>query len=1520
MKIVFYRSFLKYIVLPFIAILLLLNIVILLCLKVPKIQEGIVKEVTKSLSEKTNSTITIDEFQLDLFDGVYVSGLYIEDLQKDTLAYINRLNVNYSLKNIYNEALTLKRVAIEDFTIKLSTPDDSSDYNFQFLIDAFASTEEVSDTTSTQFKLIVEEISLINGFFHHNILNQEETPWVFNPSHLRVDSINLQTNLRMELPSAITADIQNLSAKEKCGLSINKLEAPLQIGLDSLTFSLPVLEIHSGESAIYGKEICFNTKTMAINAIIENSSIIAKEFKCFAPQLDPLEQPILFSSQISGSLPQLIIEQLSLEYPNVLSIKAPLLSISDYTNWDNTNLSADIEHFSLKSQTALFLSKFFKKEMPPVLDSLLPCTLALKADGSLPNLSKELHFQFPLGVINSTGQINYQHKKNHIASHINLESKIGSLRPIIGDDLVEKINASFNLNIDWDLDKMPIAKLDGEINEATIFNYTYDTIKLVCDYDHTENLKLGIKSKDPNCDLDFQADIEHLLSDSMATKLSSTIRNFAPQKLHLSDSIPNYQIALCLHLDGVGMDHNRWNGKIEFDDLRLKNDSDLLLLKEICIRQSTSGILGQEGKELICSSPYLDANLHGDFQYENIYDCVVYNLKKYLPTFFQQYEIDPSPTKLEFALTLKETKRILDFFGVNMKLLGELSLKSKMNAPETELILEIQTPQIEIGKEQISSIAPTQVKFDTKRNGLAGNLTTRIKPNKEEDFSAVVNTNLFIKNDSIYNIVELGTTPNIDFLQGGLINCISFHPNTTEDFRTHISIKNSSIFLNGKQININPSELDILTDKGSLDKITIENLGISANKKPLLSVNGILSPSLKDTLNIQFDKLKLSTLLSMAYKTNIPADCQINGEIKSCAILSDNFRFLTRNFHVDSIIYDKNLLGDLTANAIWDNSKKGVFANLKFSQNERQLMNITGVVSPAKQQLKMKASLDSVPLEIAIPFINEYVSDLKGHLASDISIKGNFSDLDINGYIYLNDAQAKVNYTGVTYFISDSIKMDGNHLYAKNFKVTDNFNNFLLFNGDIYHEKFKKYNYKMSLLMKDFALLNNPKDRKKTAYGTFFANGRNLKLVGDETHAELTGDFSNSSNTSVHINLPETVTEANTYDNIVYVSSKEQNELTVKDTTATDNTQFDLYAKLNLGLTDQASFYVNIAEGAMIRGNGNLQIIYDDNKLSLYNRFTVNDGFLKIKISGLPTKKFSLQEGSYVDFIGDPMKLKFNATASYLLTADLNTLSNTFSSITTGSTRVPVSCDLSATGNLNDMQLSYNVSLPKAEEDLKQSVASIINTDNIKIKQFAYLIGVGMFNDPSGQVQSDAAMSFASSSLSSTLNNVLSNVLGDKVTIGTDINSSKEDMSDMEVGVSVSTKLANDKLLLSTNLGVQTQGNSNGNEATFLSDFDAEYLIGKTGMFRIKAYNHTNNDFYRTSNNTQGLGFSFVRESKELKSLFKIREEFRKKREDIEKNRFPHAPADSANITPSEGNLNEQRKFIKEIHEPDKDK
>jgi hypothetical protein len=290
----------------------------------------------------------------------------------------------------------------------------------------------------------------------------------------------------------------------------------------------------------------------------------------------------------------------------------------------------------------------------------------------------------------------------------------------------------------------------------------------------------------------------------------------------------------------------------------------------------------------------------------------------------------------------------------------------------------------------------------------------------------------------------------------------------------------------------------------------------------------------------------------------------------------------------------------------------------------------------------------------------------------------------------------------------------------------------------------------------------------------------------------------------------------------------------------------------------------------MIRGDGRIRLVYQKEKLSLYNRFSATDGYVKMRLSGLPQKKFLLKPGSYVEFSGTPQQLRFDATAIYQLTADLSTLSSSFSSVGLNSTRVPVDCELNAVGTLNKMDLSYNIKLPESSDEIVENVNSIINSDAIRIKEFAYLLGVGMFFDPSGRVKGDAFTSLASSSISSALNNALGSLWGDKVQLGAGFNSTKEDFSDLEMNLSLSTKFFNNRLLLKSSLGYQSQSADNG-ETSFLGNFDVEYLLSKSGMFRIKIYNHTNNEFYRTANNTQGIGFLFVKEGRSLRDLINFR-------------------------------------------------
>ena len=57
------------------------------------VQTYLAQKATKILSEKLNTKVALQKVRIDLLNHVLIEGLYIEDQQKDTLAYIGKAQV-----------------------------------------------------------------------------------------------------------------------------------------------------------------------------------------------------------------------------------------------------------------------------------------------------------------------------------------------------------------------------------------------------------------------------------------------------------------------------------------------------------------------------------------------------------------------------------------------------------------------------------------------------------------------------------------------------------------------------------------------------------------------------------------------------------------------------------------------------------------------------------------------------------------------------------------------------------------------------------------------------------------------------------------------------------------------------------------------------------------------------------------------------------------------------------------------------------------------------------------------------------------------------------------------------------------------------------------------------------------------------------------------------------------------------------------------------------------------------------
>jgi hypothetical protein len=71
----------------------------------------------------------------------------------------------------------------------------------------------------------------------------------------------------------------------------------------------------------------------------------------------------------------------------------------------------------------------------------------------------------------------------------------------------------------------------------------------------------------------------------------------------------------------------------------------------------------------------------------------------------------------------------------------------------------------------------------------------------------------------------------------------------------------------------------------------------------------------------------------------------------------------------------------------------------------------------------------------------------------------------------------------------------------------------------------------------------------------------------------------------------------------------------------------------------------------------------------------------------------------------------------------------------------------------------------------------------------------------------------------------------------------------------LSGQLLNNRLLINGNFGYRDNPLANTN---FVGDFDAEWLLNRSGDIRLKAYSETNDRYYTKTNlTTQGIGIIF---------------------------------------------------------------
>ena len=148
----------------------LVFIIIALLIQIPAIQNKIVHYATSFISNKTHTKVEIGSVSIAFPKSVVLEGLYLEDLNQDTLIYAGKAKVNIALYDLLESKIAISSFDLEDATVKLHSTKTDPLFNYNFLLTAFGDTAQVeTDTLSvSKWTFSLDQVSLNNVRFTYN--------------------------------------------------------------------------------------------------------------------------------------------------------------------------------------------------------------------------------------------------------------------------------------------------------------------------------------------------------------------------------------------------------------------------------------------------------------------------------------------------------------------------------------------------------------------------------------------------------------------------------------------------------------------------------------------------------------------------------------------------------------------------------------------------------------------------------------------------------------------------------------------------------------------------------------------------------------------------------------------------------------------------------------------------------------------------------------------------------------------------------------------------------------------------------------------------------------------------------------------------------------------------------------------------------------------------------------------------------------------------------------------------------
>lgn len=1430
-----------------IAALIAISGIAFVCLMSSNVQTATARLLLNSLSKNLETKMEVGNIEITFPANLSIQDIYIEDQQQDTLLYIARLNARFHPKALLkHDKIHFSRIEIDSTYINTYSLSDST-YNFSFLFPNDTTEEDSSQTFLNT--IATDKVQITNTRFRYDDYVSTIPQLSFRMPYMSSDSLN-----------ACISGTHAAISRHDTTLIIQDFQAHVLANRTSL--ALPTLSLQLPQSDLNLSGIHWTEDEIFFHIL--QASITPNDLTLLVPTIGNLSGVVGLTADISGSQDSLSATNLSLSYDGKRIILGDVY-LKRMSENDSLFVRADCLDFSLCArQVQDFVSELTNRpyRLPESLHRLGDVHYQGRLQGNRDDVTLHGAFRTALGSITTDGHLTQDTAQHNLYFDGRVTTNRFQLGRFVGDKDLETVSMTITGN-GYSHDKQfPEGEAQIDIRQVTYRQYTYRDIRLAGTF--AKDLYDGmLVIDDPNLQLRFNG-LADFSESAAVLNADIVIPHFAPGPLHLSDRYADTEVRMTSNINLNGLDFNHLNGYFIIDSLYIRNGTDSVLVEQVkIVAEAEENTSARCDKNIKLTSDFLTAGASGTYDYNTLLVSCAKQLMRYLPNAF--------PSALQKSIRSTSSNNVVNFYiyGHEMKALQRV-INLPVRVSDNPVIKGyINEPQNSIGLKMF-------IPYLRSRTNRTDNLIIAIDNNLSDYLTLGVSTT--------YNDIscDLRAVAQADSICLHILADDPLPPTNSCDIRltTHCHqyagkpllsthIYPSSFLLTDSTYAISDSHIDYCMADTSL---LVKDFRLSTGRQ-FIEANGIASTHPTDSLRIRLQEIQASYLIPFFLPERT---LTVQGNLSGWANLYGLFSspMFEADVKLDSAGLNGAYIGDAVAKVALDKNNNHILIQGDVTEANHHVAHVDGLVEPDEHAWEINILPDSFSLAFINHWTNGFLRDISGRCYGQVKVFGRGPNTWVNSAAYAKDAGLTVPFTGCRYTFSDSAYLDSFAIRFPHIDLRDEEGHPVHLNATLTHRNFLNFQYDVSISPERALVFNQADLSGDLMSGKVYASG-DVTIQGNDDLCRLTANATTVGQSRFRLSIdgPGNAHESS------FIHFVDHNTISVETPTKDEDFGDDIIYKrrvarpgsrfilsMNIDATPELNFEMMLNErtGDMIRarGEGGLQLIYDDqtDDVSLFGTYSLLRGDLGFTIANIIHRDFSIMEGSQIIWSGIADKPTLDVTATYHVTASLKDLfGDEINTLTTSRTTIPLNTLISLSGPFDNPIIKFGLDMPMSEDIIKQQVMSVINTDEMLMRQVAYLLVFGKFFTPDYMRSTDFARTGAVYSLlSSTITGQINSWIGkltNSFTMGFDIRSD-------EAGNNGTTEYEAqlqwqpiDRLLINGNVGYRYNDITN---RPFFGDVDIEYMITPNGKLRVKGYTHTVDKYsIRQASTIQGIGFVF---------------------------------------------------------------